>query len=154
MFSVVGPAGVEGRRVADLYAGTGAVGLDALSRGAAWVDFVETNRVLCNAVRTRLREWSLEERARVYRGRVLTVLRTLPGGYDLVVADPPYGSGELMNVVERLQSPRLLSDGGLVVLEHRADCTAEFAVGRLKLDTRRTYGDTSITVLVAGVVDG
>ena len=140
--------------MADLYAGTGAIGLDALSRGAAWVDFVESNRRLCGELTKRLRSWSLDTRARVYRGRVLNMLGRLPGGYDLVVADPPYSSDELMGVVERLHSEQLVNPGGLVVLEHRSGVTGEFATGRFELETIKTYGDTALTVLSAGVGDG
>ena len=154
LFSIIGSDAVEGKRVADLYAGTGAIGLDALSRGAAWVDFVESNRRLCGELTERLRSWSLETRARVYRGKVLSLLRSLPGGYDLVVADPPYGSNELVDVVDKLQSARLVNPGGLVVLEHRSGSTVEFETGRFELEITKRYGDTELTVLSAGVADG
>ena len=158
LFSVLGPDAVAGKRVADLYAGTGAIGLDALSRGAGWVDFVERNGRLCGALSARLREWSLSDRAKVYRASVLAALDTRIGGqlggYDLVVADPPYRqaeAGELDALLERLQSARLVNPGGLVVLEHGASLwTGEgrpFPKGRYALETTRTYGDTAITVL-------
>lgn len=150
LFSIIGPARVEGGRVADLYAGTGALGLDALSRGAAWVDFVERNGALCAAIRRRLREWKLEKRSKVHRGRVFPVLNTFEKGYDLVLADPPYDSDELVQVVEQLDDRGLINAGGLVVLEHRSDCVQQFATGRLKLEAKRTYGDTAITILSAG----
>ena len=154
LFSIIGSDAIDGKRVADLYAGTGAIGLDALSRGAAWADFVESNSRLCRELTERLRSWSLDARARVYRGRVLNMLRSLPGGYDLVVADPPYSSGELVSVVDGLQSERLVNPGGLVVLEHRAGPNENFAIGRFELETTKTYGDTALTVLSAGVADG
>lgn len=154
LFSIIGPEAVEGKRVADLYAGTGALGLDALSRGAEWVSFVERNGRLCSAIRERLRLLEMDARARVHRGAVLRVAESLPGGYDLIMADPPYDSSELTDLVEALQSPRLLNAGGLLALEHRADNEEEYAVGRFSLNTSRTYGDTGITILTAGVVNG
>ena len=154
LFSIIGSEAVDGKRVADLYAGTGAIGLDALSRGAASADFVESNRRLCGELSERLSSWSLDARAKVYRGRVLKTLERLPGGYDLVVADPPYSSTELAEVVDRLQSERLVNPGGLVVLEHRSGVTGEFATGRFELETTKTYGDTALTVLLAGVGHG
>lgn len=154
LFSIVGSNAIDGKRVADLYAGTGAIGLDALSRGAAWVDFVESNNRLCRDLTERLRSWSLDDRAKVYRGRVLKMLRSLPGGYDLVVADPPYSSTELAGVVDGLQPERLVNPGGLLVLEHRAGQGERFANGRFELETTKTYGDTALTVLSAGVADG
>ena len=154
LFSIIGSDAVDGKRVADLYAGTGAIGLDALSRGAAWADFIESNHRLCRELTERLQSWSLNDRARVYRGRVLNVLRSLPGGYDLVVADPPYSSRDLGHVVDGLQSERLVNAGGLVVLEHRSGHGENFATGRYELETTKTYGDTALTVLSAGTADG
>ena len=154
LFSIIGDAAARGRRAADLYAGTGALGIEALSRGAAWVDFVELNARLCAALRTRLAEWSLEDRAKVHRGRTLKVIETLAGGYDLILADPPYGSGELNRLLDRLQSPGLLANGGLAVLEHRAGAELKIPNGRLKLETTKTYGDTAITALSVGAAHG
>ncbi len=154
LFSIIGAEAVEGKRVADLYAGTGALGLEALSRGAAWVSFVERNGRLCSAIREHLGLLGLYSQAEVRRGAVLRTVESLPGGYDLVMADPPYDSDELTDLVEALQSPRLLSVGGLVVLEHRSDKEEEYAFGRFSLRASRTYGDTGITILTAGDVNG
>ena len=154
LFSIIGNQAVDGKRVVDLYAGTGSIGLDALSRGAAWVDFVESSRRLCGELTERLRSWSMDTRARVYRGRVLNLLRSLPGGYDLVVADPPYSSTELAGVMNVLQSACLVNPGGLVVLEYRSGSIEEFATGRFDLKTTKRYGDTELTVLSAGVEHG
>ncbi len=153
LFSIIGSDAVAGARVLDLYAGTGALGLDALSRGAARADFVERNGRLCAALSRTLRAWSLESRGKVWRGRALSVLDALPGGYDIALADPPYGSTELAEVVERLQSARLLNVGGLAALEHRAGAEADFAAGRFVHKTTKRYGDTAITVLTAGAAD-
>lgn len=154
LFSIIGDGAARGRRVADLYAGTGALGIEALSRGAAWVDFVEANARLCAALRARLAEWRLDDRAKVYRGRTLKAIETLAGGYDLILADPPYDSGETGRLLESLQSPDLLADGGIAVLEHRAGLEIELPTGRLALKTTKTYGDTAITALSAGAAHG
>jgi 16S rRNA (guanine(966)-N(2))-methyltransferase RsmD len=150
LFAIIGSDAVEGCRVADLYAGTGALGLDALSRGAKHVDFVEQNARLCSAIREHLRQWSLTPRARVHRGKVLNRIESLTGEYDLVMADPPYGDSEIESLVARLQSARLVRPGGMVILEHRSNDTQDYAVGRFCLETTRKYGDTAITVLTAG----
>ena len=154
LFSIIGPEAVEGKRVADLYAGTGALGLDALSRGASWVSFVERNGKLCAAIRRQLRLFGLDSSARVHRSGVLRSIETLPGEYDLVMADPPYDSDELGELMRALQSPRLVNPGGLVILEHRSSGEEDYAVGRFSLRTARKYGDTGISILSAGVVNG
>ena len=140
--------------MADLYAGTGALGLDALSRGADWVSFVERNGRLCSAIRDQLLMLEMGAQGRVHRGSVLRIVESLPGSYDLIMADPPYDSSDLTALVKALQSPRLMNTGGLLVLEHRADNGEEYAVGRFSLKTSRVYGDTGITILTAGVMNG
>ncbi len=140
--------------MADLYAGTGAVGFDALSRGAGHVDFIERHPKLCRSISQRQREWSLEGRSSVYRGQVLTVLDRITTAYDIVVADPPYESNELGKLLRLLQSPNLLEEGGLVVLEHRSGRWEDFVLGRFSLETTKRYGDTALTVMRAGVFDG
>ena len=154
LFSILGPKAVEGKRVADLYAGTGSLGLEALSRGAEWVSFVERNGKLCSAIRGSLRLLELDSSAEVRRGTVLRTIESLSGGYDLILADPPYDSNELDKLAEALQSSRLLKAGGLAVFEHRSNDKGIYAIGRLSLKTLRTYGDTGITILTAGDVDG
>ena len=154
LFSIIGDAAARGRRVADLYAGTGALGIEALSRGAAWVDFVEANARLCAALRARLAEWRLDDRAKVHKGRTLKALESLPGGYGLILADPPYDSGETSRLLDKLQSPGLLADGGIAVLEHRAGDEIKLPIGRLELKTTKTYGDTAITALSVGASHG
>lgn len=143
--------------MADLYAGTGALGIEALSRGAAWVDFVEANPRLCAALRARLADWRLADRAKVYKGKTLRTIEALAGGYDLILADPPYGdSGEMGRLLDRLQSPGLLAEGGLAVLEHRAGVELKLATnGMLALKTTKTYGGAAITALsAAGAAHG
>ena len=155
LFSIIGDGAARGRKVADLYAGTGALGIEALSRGAARVDFVEANPRLCAALRARLAEWNLADRAKVHRGRTLKVIETLAGGYDLILADPPYDSGETRRLLDRLGAPGLLADGGVAVLEHRAgDEIKPPDGGGLRLETTKTYGDTAITALSVGAAHG
>ncbi len=154
LFSILGPQAVEGKRVADLYAGTGSLGLEALSRGAEWVSFVERNGRLCSAIRGSLRLLGLDSRSEVRRGAVLKTVESLSGGYDLILADPPYDSNELGELAEALQSPSLLKVGGTAAFEHRSNDEGVYAVGRLSLKTFRTYGDTGITILTAGDIDG
>ena len=89
IFAILGPEIVEGARVLDLYAGTGAMGIEALSRRAAWADFVEANGRLARGLRDNLRRLSVEERSRVYGARVEATLAHLPGGTPWCSATRP-----------------------------------------------------------------
>ena len=122
-------------KVLDLYAGTGALGIEALSRGAGWADFVEQNVKACAVIRENLKAAGLEDHARVH---CLPVQRaSLTGPYDLIFMDPPYAFAP--DVSMALLS---LQGGGRLVLEHsrRSSPPKE---GRIK---QRRHGDTVISI--------
>lgn len=147
IFSIIGRDAVEGAKTLDLYAGTGALGIEALSRGATWADFVESNPRLCAQIRESLRQLSLEGQGGVHRAPVEKALDTLSGGYGLVFADPPYGmASHLAALLERLGASALVSAGGLVVIERRFDTELAEKYGKLALWTSRRYGDTAISI--------
>lgn len=133
--SIVAPA-LPGARVADLYAGSGALGLEALSRGAATVDFVELAPASLAALRANIAALGVEGATHVRRGDALHFAERLqPGAYDIVLADPPYS----VDAAERLVALfRATPFARILSVEHRADLAV------LGDDTRR-YGDTALT---------
>ena len=141
---------VSGKSVLDLYAGSGAFGIEALSRGADSCLFVEKNRVLVDFVQSVFNKLSVSGgSARVTRGVLPSAIESLAGGFDLVFCDPPYKeiTEELLRA---LKSPGLLSEGGVLVLESSArDASPESLVRgspALRLLRERRYGDTSIRI--------
>ena len=138
----------------DLYAGSGALGLEALSRGAASVDFVEGNGRRCGHIRDALSTLGLSERGRVHNERVERIVESLDGGYSLVFADPPYALDDWQRVMRELNRPGILDGGGMVVAEHRHSSAMADRYGRLLLLTRRRYGDTAISIYEVGEIDG
>jgi 16S rRNA (guanine966-N2)-methyltransferase len=154
IFSILGQDAAEGARVLDLYAGTGALGLEALSRGAAQADFVEASARRCQQIREHLRELSLAEKGKVYAGRVERVLASLSGGYDLVLADPPYEMDSWDSLMALLNEGGLLNEDCFVVVEHRHDTELAGEYGKLFLVTRRRYGDTAVSIYRSGAGDG
>jgi 16S rRNA (guanine966-N2)-methyltransferase len=140
-FNLIGP--VDGAAVLDLYAGSGALGLEALSRGAASVVFVETDRDALRTIGRNLDKLRLT-RARVLSHGVSTVLAQEAAAgrkYDLVLVDPPYTMTNYETLARYL--PALLADDGLVVFETAARTEPELP---LTVRTSRTYGSTRITV--------
>ncbi len=139
LFSILGP--VEGLRVLDLFAGSGALGIEALSRGAAAATFVDSSSRAVAAVRRNLGEVGAE--GDVVRRDVLRWLAATEGPYDLVFADPPYDLAARVSgpLTERL--PALLSPQARIVTE--SDKRAPLELG-LPLMTERAYGDTRIAV--------
>lgn len=151
IFDILASLKGEWARVLDLYAGTGALGIEALSRGALHADFVERNRACCAVIRENLRRTGLEEQGRVYCLEVARALRILQNGYDLVFADPPYGDPGLGLVLERLGHSHLLADG-VAVVEHSYRFPLAESYGPLKIVNQRRHGDTCISFYEAGRV--
>ncbi len=150
VFSIIGADNIAEKRVVDLFAGTGAFGMDALSRGASRVDFIEHSPVLCRAIRALLNELAPDAETKVHQGKVHHTLQNLKGQYDLVFADPPYDSKEMDRVLNDLIRCRTVADGGIVVLEYRADNGSIDAVAGFRRLTDRRYGSAAITILETG----
>lgn len=110
---------LDGARVLEVYAGTGAVGLEALSRGARSVDFVENGPSALHALKANVAALRAGSRARVFKQDALRFIGRLPpGAYDLALADPPYGSRQTDRIVERwLEVPF----AGTLAVEHAVD---------------------------------
>jgi 16S rRNA (guanine966-N2)-methyltransferase len=140
-FNLVGP--VDGAVVLDLFAGSGAMGMEALSRGAARATFVESDRGACRTIDANLDKLRLTG-ARVLCHDVLRFLATERGPYDLILVDPPYDLVESLAVPLSSHLPRLLAPDGLVVYETSA--RQEPALGGLELRTTRRYGNVRLTL--------
>lgn len=148
LFSILGPRAAA-ERVMDLYAGTGALGLEALSRGAGSVVFVERSKEALAALHANVEALGVGDLVRVVPSpveRAAVRLRSAAERFDLIFADPPYAdvkSGVVAKVIEELFVP-LFSDGALLVLEHASRDAAPPLVG-LARDDSRTYGDTTLS---------
>jgi 16S rRNA (guanine966-N2)-methyltransferase len=133
---------VVGTRVLDLFAGTGGVGIEALSRGAAWCDFVDSSPEAVRTVLTNLTRTGLSERAHVWRRDVFDWLRRRPGsGYSLVYVAPPQYRGLWRRALELVpERPELLAPGGLVVVQIHPREEEQLAPAGLEAVDRRRYG--------------
>jgi 16S rRNA (guanine966-N2)-methyltransferase len=143
LFSVLGP-GVQGARVLDLYAGSGALGIEALSRGAAAVVFVDRSPRAAAAIRANLD--ALEIDAEVLRMEARAALRTAlvrAGAYDLVFLDPPYRRAAALGRELSEALSAVLAPGARVVSESDRREPLELA---LPLADERRYGDTLIRI--------
>jgi len=139
LFSILGP--VEGLRVLDLFAGSGALGIEALSRGAASAVFVDSASRAVAAVRGNLDELGVE--AEVRRADAERWLGGGRGPYDLVFADPPYDLAPRVGGPLSELLPAVLSENARIVTE--SDKRAPLTLA-LPLITERTYGDTRIAI--------
>lgn len=134
---------LEGKRVLDLFAGSGALGIEALSRGARYADFVENHPAALHALKANIVGLRLKDRARVFKQDAIAYVRKLPAGqYDIVFADPPYGSGVIDVLVEQWKR---VPFGKVLMIEHAAD-------HRIPRGGQRVvYGDSAVTTFRASV---
>jgi 16S rRNA (guanine966-N2)-methyltransferase len=133
-------------RVLDLYAGSGALGIEALSRGAGWCDFVEQDRGACAIIRENLAVAGFQEQGRVHCLSAEKALDRLEGPYNLVLVDPPYEDESAVAVVDRLAGSRLVGPGSTLVLEHPWRRLPADRWGRFALVSRKRHGDTGVSV--------
>ncbi len=145
IFNSLGENGGRGR-VLELFAGTGALGIEALSRGAEWCDFVDVLPASCRAIRENLREAALNDRARVMQARVPGVFGRLRESYDLVLADPPYHTVDHEDWLPALAQSHALHENSLVVVGHWKKKLPDEEWGRLRLLRRRQHGDSMFSV--------
>ena len=151
IFSSLGEM-VAGARVLDLFAGSGALGIEALSRGAASAVFVDVNPRCAACVRENLRRAKLDGSVQVMDALKFVALYAEPGVYDLIFADPPYGKSAADRDFgnELLQLPALarsLGENGIFILERLAG-TAEPETKTLSLVRVRRYGETEIAYYI------
>ena len=129
---------IEGRRVLDLFAGSGQLGIEALSRGAVSCVFVDRNSAAIPVIRDNLHRAGLEEHAQVVATDAVSYLQRPKERFDLVFLDPPYASGLLETVLPGV-APHV-NDGGLIVCETDSHTVLPPAVDRFRLDRTRQYG--------------
>ena len=140
---------LSGRRVADLYAGSGALGIEALSRGAAFVDFVDASREARLTLERNLAALALQARAHIWPLKLpggLERLRAVMAGADLVVADPPYGGDDAVRLMEWLGRKDVLREGARVVVERHQKDDLPRTAGALVLARERRYGETVVNL--------
>jgi 16S rRNA (guanine(966)-N(2))-methyltransferase RsmD len=142
IFNVLPPWILEDARVLDLFAGTGSLGIEALSRGAAWGDFVERNRRQHRALQANLESTGFRQRSQAYCADAARILGDLPGPYRLVLLDPPYKMEELDDFMVSLgTTPGLVDESGMVVVGHSRHVALAGEYGDLALESNRRYGD-------------
>lgn len=138
---------IEGRRVLDLYAGSGSLGIEALSRGATLAVFVEQNADTIKFLKENLKNTYLDQGAIVYNLLVESFFdreRKYKNYFDLIFIDPPYKikPENLSIIIEK--AAKFLRTEGVMVVEHRAGMMIEYPAQKLYLADKRTYGDTSL----------
>lgn len=139
-----------GMRVLDIFAGTGNLGIEALSRGADFALFIDSHRDSAELVRKNLEQTKLADRGKVVVQEAAAAIKWLSRGeapFHLVFLDPPYSEGHTQRLLELLSTSPLIDAGTTVVAEFAAKEDVPIRYGRLVESERRIYGDTALSFL-------
>jgi 16S rRNA (guanine(966)-N(2))-methyltransferase RsmD len=148
LFSMIGPYFAGGQAL-DLFAGTGGLGIEALSRGMDKAIFVDIEKKSIEVIRENLQATGLTEKAEVYRNEASKALKALAkrkAKFDLIFLDPPYRLKIIEDLLALMEEGRLFAQGATVVIEHDAKDVYEGDTSKLTWIRRADYGDTAITL--------
>ncbi len=133
-------------RVLDLFSGSGALGIEALSRGAGWVDFVERVPRCCAIIKQNLEKTKLAAQAHIYCCNVAKALSFLEEEYSIVLMDPPYADSSIGSLIEQLAASKLVGADSIAVVTHSPRLPLNSAYSVLKMVKEHQHGDSCIAV--------
>jgi len=146
IFSILENSAIGWKRALDLYAGSGALGIEALSREIEWVDFVDNRKKCCDTIKYNLEKMGILHKAHIYCCSVKRAVTFLNDNYDIIFVDPPYSDPSTNDLLARLGKSKLVGENSTIVICH----ANRFPLGRdydgLHLVKERRYGDTFISV--------
>ena len=146
IFSMLETVATDWSRVLDLYAGTGALGIEALSRGAEWADFVEKKPRLCALIKENLESTGFAAQGTVYCVSAAKALSILDGEYGILFMDPPYTDSSLTTTAEKLASSRLVGKESTLVIEHSRRVPLKEIYGDFHQMKTLHHGDSYVSV--------
>lgn len=150
LFNILAPY-IEGSEVLDLFAGTGSLGIEALSRGAASAVFVDKSGEACSLIRENLVHTKLQDKSAVLSGDfadALTKLRRDGKKFDIILLDPPYNKNFIQETLKILTNNDIIRDNGILAAEHHAGDRLPEREGELRAMSSRKYGETVLTFYV------
>lgn len=150
IFSILENMADSWGQVLDLFSGSGQLGIEALSRGADWVDFVERAPQCCAIIKDNLEKTGFSEQAHVYCCSVAKAFSFLDKEYDIILMDPPYSNASIGDVIIQLAASRLVGDDSVVMATHSSLLPFKSAYGALCMVKEYRHGDSCIAVFRKG----
>ena len=129
----------------DIFAGSGAIGIEALSRKASSVDFIEKDRNLCKLINETLININQQNLSQVLQGNAISILNQLSTKYDFIFADPPYDYENKEEILSIIEKSELLNPEGMIILEHRSSENIDNTLISIERFDVRKYGETQIS---------
>jgi len=150
IFSILETTTSDWAQVLDLFAGSGALGIEALSRDAGWVDFVERKPRCCAIIKQNLEKAKLEAQAHIYCCSVAKAISFLDKEYSIILIDPPYSDSSIGSRVTQLATSKLVGTGSTVVVTHSSHLPLSSTYATLNLIKERRHGDSCIAIYQKG----
>ena len=149
IFNILGPL-VSSARAMDLFAGSGSLGIEALSRGVEWVDFVERHPRQCEVLKENLETVGMTDNAKVHCVDVAKALQNFDGPYSLALMDPPYKLQTVGQVLDALGDSDLLEDDAVLVVGHSKRLTLMDRYANMERTSSHRYGDSMVDFYLKG----
>ena len=146
IFSILENMTGDWNQVLDLFSGSGALGIEALSRGAGWVDFVDRDPRCCAIIKENLEKTKLAEPTHIYCTNVAKALSFLDKEYDIILIDPPYADTSIGNIIEQLATSKLVGTATTVVVTHSPHLRLESSYATLNQIKEYHHGDSYIAI--------
>lgn len=146
IFSILENITDDWEQVLDLFSGSGALGIEALSRGAGWVDFIEREPRCCGIIKQNLEKTKLAEKAHIHCCSVAKAITFLDKEYSIIIMDPPYSDSSIGNFITQLATSKLVGKNAIVVVTHSPHLSLDSAYTPLSLFKEYRHGDSCIAV--------
>jgi len=150
MFSILENMTNDWDTVLDLFSGSGAIGIEALSRGAGWVDFVDRDPKVCAIIKENIAKAKFTEQSHLYCKDAGKAAEFLTRSYDIIIMDPPYANDAIDDIVLRVANSTLVKDNTVVVVTHTKHRVLKESYGPLTLVKERRHGDSIINLYRKG----
>lgn len=137
---------IEGRKVLDLFAGSGQMAIEALSRGAAYAACVDQSGEAVKVIKDNLKKVKFDQKASVYQMDYLRYLSTCREKFDIIFLDPPYAEKYLENALQKISEIDILAEGGIIVCERPREKDLPGTVGNLICSRDYNYGKTAVNL--------
>jgi 16S rRNA (guanine966-N2)-methyltransferase len=146
IFSILENMTDNWERVLDLFSGSGALGIEALSRGAGSVDFIEREPACCAIIKDNLEKTKLSANAHIYCTGVEKAISFLDKEYGIVLIDPPYSDPTIGKVIRQLDNSSLIGGDTTVVVTHSSRVSLDPAYGKLRMVKEHRHGDSTVAI--------
>lgn len=138
--------GIEGRKVLDLFGGSGQLAIEALSRGASYAVMVDESREATNVIKENVKKVHFEDKCSVFQMDYQRYLSTCREKFDIIFLDPPYAEKMLENALQKISEIDILSEGGIIVCERPKEKVLPAAVGDFICSKDYVYGKTAVNI--------